>query len=226
MAYHHSFRVERSGLILYLDAGNRRSYSGSGTNWNDISGNTINGTFTNGPIFNSSNFGNVAFDGVNDYISISHNNIFNFTTALSISCWFKTTQSVDAYLTTKSNDSFYFGIGPAGTTAEKLSFYGNGVTNWFQSNVSVNTGNWVNGVVTWNGAIVSLYVNGVLDNFVARGGTLWTGTNVLTVGARINSSPFNGYLNGNISNIMYYNRGLSASEVLQNYNALRGRFGL
>jgi len=61
--------IVENGLVLYLDAANRRSYPGSGTTWFDLSGNGNNGTLTNGPTFDSANGGSISFDGVNDYVT-------------------------------------------------------------------------------------------------------------------------------------------------------------
>jgi hypothetical protein len=218
--------IVTEGLVLYLDAANYKSYTSGSTVWGDMSGNNNSGSLVNGPIFNSVNAGSIQFDGVDDYAQFSHSSILDFLNSISLCFWFKTSQSVDAYLTTKSNDSFYFGVGPVFTTPSKLSFFANDVTGgWIQSNKSVDDNSWNYGVVTWNGSVINIYINSVLDVSVLRGGTMRTGTNVLGVGARINSS-FGGYLSGSIANAAYYNRALSAQEVLQNYNALKGRFGL
>ena len=61
--------IVKDGLVLDLDAAKKDSYPGTGTAWNDISGNRNNGTLTNGPTFNSSNGGSIVFDGTNDYIN-------------------------------------------------------------------------------------------------------------------------------------------------------------
>ena len=64
--------VVEDGLVLALDAGNTKSYPGSGTTWTDLSGNGNNGTLTNGPTYSSSNGGSIVFDGVNDFVDISN----------------------------------------------------------------------------------------------------------------------------------------------------------
>lgn len=63
--------IVTDGLVLYLDAANTKSYPGSGTTWNDLSGNGNNGTLINGYIFNSIGNGNLVFDGSNDYVNIN-----------------------------------------------------------------------------------------------------------------------------------------------------------
>ena len=69
MAFIHSPQIVTSGLVLSLDAGNTKSYPGTGTTWFDKSGNTYNGTLTNGPTFNTANLGSIVFDGVDDYVT-------------------------------------------------------------------------------------------------------------------------------------------------------------
>ena len=214
--------IVTNGLILNLDAGNPASYPGSGITWTDLSGNGNNGTLINGPTFNSADGGSIVLDGSNDYIEIPHNAVFNFTTGLTISSWIKTTMSVDAYIATKQENSFFFAIGPAGTTAGKASFFLNGTSGgWLQSTATVSTGNWVNLIATWSSNISSIYVNGILDISATRSGTLSTGPNSVYFGWR----NVNQFL-GNLSNYQFYNRALSAPEVLQNYNVLKSRFGL
>jgi hypothetical protein len=95
--------IVKDGLILDLDAAKRDSYPGTGTTWNDISGNQNNGTLVNGPTFNSGNGGSIVFDGVNDYANLSDPmslrlETFNFT----LSLWFLTVNtSSDGALITK-----------------------------------------------------------------------------------------------------------------------------
>jgi hypothetical protein len=65
--------IVTDGLVLYLDAANQKSYPGTGTTWNDLSGNGNNGTLVNGPTFNSDNNGSIVFDGVDDYVNFGDN---------------------------------------------------------------------------------------------------------------------------------------------------------
>jgi len=88
----HSPRIITDGLVLCLDAGNPKSYPGSGTTWTDLSGNGNNGTLTNGPTYNSGNLGSLVFDGVNDYVNLGD---LDLPAPFTLSIWFKgnTTQS-------------------------------------------------------------------------------------------------------------------------------------
>jgi hypothetical protein len=227
MAFGNGPRIVNNGLVLSLDAADKNSYPGSGTTWRDLAS-TNNGTLTNGPTFSSANSGNIVFDGIDDYIVITHNSIFNITTAISFNFWFKSTRTVDSYISSKREDSFYIGIGPTGQTANKMSLFLNGTTGgWLQSISDVSTGNWTNTSLTWDGTTSRIYLNGILDNSGSRPGTLATGTSDITLATRLNA--FNnivGTLLGNLASFSIYNRSLSDSEVLQNYNAQKSRFNL
>jgi hypothetical protein len=178
----------------------------------------------NGPTFDSGNGGSIVFDGVDDRVDISHNSLYNFTIGLTISCWYRTTVGVDSYIVTKANDSFYLCVGPTGTTANKMSFFLNGtIGGWLQSTANANTGNWTHVSATWIGGVSYIYLNGVLDISGSRPGTLQTGTSTVNLAYREDG---NKYLNGSISNFQMYNKALSATEVLQNYNAQKSRFEL
>jgi alpha-tubulin suppressor-like RCC1 family protein len=76
-----------SGLVLSLDAGNSKSYPGSGTTWTDLTNNGRNGTLTNGPTYSSANGGSIVFDGIDDFVS----SVSNLTLAnnFSVSLWLK-----------------------------------------------------------------------------------------------------------------------------------------
>jgi hypothetical protein len=72
MSLGHGASIVRSGLVLHLDAANRKSYSGAGTSWNDISGGQYNSILNNTPIYSSANAGIIRFDGIDDYAIISN----------------------------------------------------------------------------------------------------------------------------------------------------------
>ena len=220
--------IVTNGLIFLSDAGYIPSYPRFGTTWSDLSGNNNNGALTNGPTYSSDDGGSIVFDGINDYITILPNSVFNLTTAISFDFWFKSTRTVDSYISTKKEDSFYICVGPTGQIPNKMSFYLNGTSGgWLQSNTDVSTGNWTHISLTWDGSTSKIYVNGVLDISESRVGTLSTGNNVITLGTRLNASNnIVGTLLGNLASFSIYNRTLSASEALQNYNAQKSRFGL
>jgi hypothetical protein len=212
--------IVTSGLVFYLDAGNPRSYPGSGTAWYDASGTGNTGTLINGPTYNSANLGSIVFDGVNDYANIGTAG-FSFGAAAGTLCGWAKTNTISggyswivSYGTSSTSQSRFIGIL---NSSYIFGGYGNDIT---ATNVPLNT--WFYLVGVYNGTTAAIYVNG---NLVSGPTTLtWdTVANNAQVGRQTNSIE---YWNGNISNTSIYNRALTATEIQQNFNALRGRFGI
>ena len=240
MAFNYSPKIVTDGLVLYLDAANRYSYPGSGTTWSDISRGGNNGTLTNGPTFNSANGGSIVFDGTNDYVNCG--NVLNFerTDSFSISCWVNITSlvSIGAFFTkTEGSPNFtgyYFGYETTGDLVLILrnTFSTNQLLIRTPTN-QITTNRWNNLVVTYSGNSletgVRFYTNSNLQpNIVGSSNltnTILTLANV-NVGARVANTAAPAHLNGRISQTQIYNRALSATEILQNYNATKTRFGL
>jgi hypothetical protein len=221
--------IVTDGLVFYVDAGNGDSYPGSGTTWSDLVGSN-NGTLTNGPTYSSDNGGSIVFDGANDYVEAGPIQPAQFT----LSCWFKAT---GAPSNNDSNGGCLMASDPqlAGTlpwfmshsylnqafalyvetTSDPLRTASNSVAN---NQVHLAT-------ATYDGTTGSIYLNGqFLDSKSFNTPTYNTsGNNNVQIG-RWGYSSFQRHLNGNIYNASIYNRALSASEVLQNYNALKNRF--
>ncbi len=226
--------IVKNGLVLDLDAAKRDSYGGTGTAWNDISGNGNNGILINGPTFNSSNGGSFIFDGTNEHVK--GNNTFstlNGTTKLNISMWIKVTDllsnrvlfHIPQNLTASNSQVLVFlrttgvldiSVNSTGTYSRSIS---GSVTSNVWTNVNINfdlsqtTANRIRPYV--NGVDVFSSANNPPNSFPVSSGEYWLG------------EESNGYLDpfkGNISNLTLYNRSLSVSEILQNYNAQKGRY--
>lgn len=213
MALAHSPSVVRSGLVLHLDAANTKSYPGSGTTWTDLSGNSNNGTLTNGPTFSSANMGSIVFDGSNDTIVLS--------TAISLSsdfsiCFFENLTD------TISNADAVVGLSGVGNDINHYAGvlrYWTGSTDRVINSISTVANTWYHYSVSRLGTSYFIYTNGVLT---AQNNNQAVSTFTITNIARGNA----GHLSGQISNISIYNRALTASEIAQNFNALRSRYGL
>jgi len=234
MAFNYSPRIVTDGLVLYLDAANPRSYPGSGTTWSDLSRTVNNGVLTNGPTFSSANNGSIVFDGSNDFVNCGNANAYNITEGVTLGCW--------VYFNSLNRREIFIGKGDgigSSTTQywiEKLN------NNRFQILISVVTAatadqrleltdftitnnQWYFVCLTYNRQTLRGYVNGVQNT------TTTSLTNALHVTTRNFGVGRMGdlaslYLSGRVSNAFLYNRGLSAQEVLQNYNATKSRFGL
>jgi hypothetical protein len=213
--------IVNSGLVLYLDAGNTRSYPGSGTIWSDLKFN-YNGTLTNGPTYNSSNGGNIVFDGVNDYVSTS-SNLAASTNPFSIDIWFKT----DGL---QVNNATLICIAAAAANSNwQLSF--NGALS-FQAGGGVAGASTYTETNTWTNVTVSRETTSTNGSKIYINGTLnvsFTLTNDFTdtPGYRLGMNRgSNAFFKGSIASAKIYSKGLSATEVLQNYNAQKAKFGL
>lgn len=219
--------IIEDGLVLYLDAANTRSYPGSGTTWNDLSGNGNSGTLTNGPTFDSVNNGSIVFDGVNDFLVIPFlTNYLNILTGIdfTITTWVN-------YKTLSINRNGLWGkdgvieFGPINNTSIQAWSPSGQLTYNISSSEFVQKPTEFTLVNDFNNFRTNLYINGVL---VSNGGFLRGGTNLtnFTLMTGAFDSPGARFVNGDIYLFRTYNRVLSPQEILQNYNATKGRFGL
>jgi hypothetical protein len=205
-------------LVLYLDAGNSKSYPGSGTTWFDKSGFGNNGTLINGPTFNTGNGGSTVFDGSNDFVRINNGSGINISNIFSVLVWVKF-NSFNTVLI-GSNDFGDSGY-PLYVENSNNLYIAEGNTFTSTTNANLVIGQWVLLTVIRSNTSIVWYKNG------SRIGSSTLSTSSVNVVKSIGSYNGGGfYLNGNISSIQIHNRALSASEVLQNYNATKGRFGL
>ncbi len=221
-------RLVTNGLVMCLDAGNRESYvSGSSTIF-DLSGNGYNGTLTNGPTFNSSNNGSIVLDGTNDFISGSSftPNITNKTLA----AWVKlssVSQQGGGVINLESDGGGFF---DAIVYNETNSGWGFGSNNFNRTSWSgikeTSTSDWIFIAATYANNNYNLYRNSVLIlNTTSFPVANFNFSSKSLIGARHTGGSSN-YLSASIAFAQIYNRALSAAEILQNYNALKGRFGL
>ena len=225
-------RIVTDGLILCLDAANKRSYPGAGTTWYDLGKSKYHGTLTNGPTFDSANKGSISFDGAGDYASTLSNFLNGLTLyeGITFSAWVNPASLASqgfvlgAWRQSISLDQaglFIINSGPLiavadGSTAEP----GVGVSN------SLSVGVWQHITGTWQtNRSYRLYKNG---DYIGGGTQSGNGFNFSSSGSNFyigaqkqNNSRF---YNGKMSSIFVYNRALSAEEIKQNYLATKGRF--
>jgi hypothetical protein len=217
--------IVRTGLVLNLDAGEPSSYSGSGTTWTDLSGGGNNGTLVNGVGYTSSNGGALVFDGSNDYVTLSSSQIARGTGAFTWNFWAKLNDLTNfSILFSGAGSNTDYGVVYMNPSSSGLGYYalGNRISD---NNTSFGSSWWFISFVGNGGANGSrnlkLYRNG------SQAGSTYTfdyNFTATTPNIGANHSLYSELMRGNISNVTYYNRELSASEVQQNYNALRGRF--
>jgi hypothetical protein len=227
-------KIITNGLVLYLDAANRNSYPGSGTTWTDLSGNSNNGTLTNGPTFSSANGGHIVFDGTNDYLSL--NSALNFSTSTGFTiCMFLqkvNNQSGTAWNYFYSNNSPTIEIGGYGQTGTSFVFKDNTVANteigsqdivssWSYISFGTNASTRTSYIYTLNSTVGT-----VLTTSVGSVSNLTLGFERFFTTGPSGGPAGTTYFRSKCATIQAYNRVLTSTEVLQNYNATKSRFGI
>ena len=235
MSFNYSPKIVTNGLVLCLDAANTKSYVSGSTIWTDLSRSGNTGTLTNGPTFSSANGGSIVFDGTNDCVDLG--NVLNFsnynTSGFTISIWVKVNSTIQANkyvfskLTNGGTDNQFSII--YGYVANTYELYG-GVSGGANQNIrinsqiSVNDTNWHN--LTYSVGTTTIgYLDGVskfTNTYADLTYVSSTNNNYLATFNNISAN----FGNLSIANMVLYNRILSATEILQNYNATKTRFGL
>ncbi len=223
--------IVSSGLLMHLDAGNSSSYSGSGTTWSDLSGNGNHATLINGPTYSSADGGALDFDGSNDYATAS---LLMPSRPYTASVWinhdglsnFFQYYLNQLYSSSSTNYGFsLFRSIPFGSSPYRVEFrdrvLNTGLVTTY-STTAMSVGNWFNLCGVASTTDFKLYVNGTLEgtntNSTSRSGSYGS----LFIG----STGTNRNFNGKISSVLVYNQALSATEVTQNFNAIKSRYGL
>ena len=233
MATNYNPSIVTDGLRFCLDAANTKSYPGSGTTWTDISGKNHDGTLTNGPTFSSDNGGCIVFDGSNDHIGMlgtaTDLGINDTSSSFSFSVWFKTGVTSEKYMF----DNFDGNTQDISCRLDggKLELYLRGSSGGIVN--AVRYGSYT--LNAWNNAVYNFDSSTSPDTFTAYVNGINTGTSTSHFSGnfesgsnfRIGMRPAGGgQFSGRIACAMLYNKSLTEAEVKQNYNALKGRFGL
>lgn len=237
MSLGHSPSIVTNGLILCLDAANTKSYPGTGTTWTDLSGNGYIGTLTNGPTFNSANNGFIVLDGVDDYISVNNPQLLNPGSA---------SFSIDAWVYQKGNVAYNGVVEARGTSLHGflyvLNYASTGQCSLFlnttldaNQNIYTSTVSTFSDLLVWINICVTVNRSNQTITFYKNGIQQGSSVSITSGGTVDPSSDYKYWIGGdlggpeanmNISSIKHYNRALSASEVVQNFNALRGRYSV
>ena len=233
MAVVYNPRIVRDNLVLALDAGNTKSYPGSGTTWTDLSGKGNNGTLTNGPTYSSTNSGSIVFDGSNDYTDFSSSSSFGFGTGdFTVEFFILPDVVPSSYIglcgslnTSGGAAGFAFGTDSTGeitfsfNSASATTFTANSTDVKWSANV------WQHIVLRRGSGSVMIFLNGSQIG-TTKTDTANLGTSDSFVIGRYYTDFSDYYFDGNISNFRIYSKALTTSEIQQNFNALRGRFGI
>ena len=226
--------VVTTDLQLYLDAGNASSYSGSGTAWNDLSGNGRNGTLTDGPTYSATNGGSIVFDGTNDFVICSGS--LTVTEATFVA-WIRRDGTQNPYSGiiycrelpgfAATNNVSGLAIGQTSTNQIGYTWHGQSSTYSFTSNLTIPNLTWCMIAVSVTSTAATLYLcqtSGITTatNTTSHPSTLLTDIKIAVDDATSTTRFFK----GNISSAQIYNRALSSDEVSQNFNALRRRYDI
>jgi hypothetical protein len=224
--------IVTDGLVLYLDAANTKSYPTTGTTWNDLTNATTGATLVNGPTYTTSNGGSIVFDGTNDEVTIGTRNGASFvdTDDMTVSVFLKINNKniagvLGRFTQGAINDGWCVWV-----YLDKIIFFntnssGNYDPDYNNTGYSFINGEWFHFCVTRNSSTKKLkwYINGQLNQEYTTSSSTFKKTNN---GISIASLGGSYYMNGNIASTQIYNKALTDSEVLQNYNATKQRFNL
>jgi hypothetical protein len=230
------------GLVLALDAANTKSYVSGSTSWTDLSRSGNNGTLTNGPTFNSDNGGSIVFDGVDDFIEFG--DVLDLgTNSLTVNHWlnlniYSSQVFMSKALAGTQNYRFSTAIGYPTTTNGRLYGFMQGnsgadIVPYGSTVVPLNT--WFMATYVFDRtSTIKIYYNGIAETLTGSATiSQWNGLNFQSINPfRIgtytasNNTGIVAPMSGKMGLTQMYFRSLSATEVLQNYNATKGRFQL
>ena len=211
-------RVVKEGLILHVDAAVSRSYSGIGLTVNGLVGG-IGGTLVNGVGFGTTDNGYFIFDGSNDYINFGNSSTLQQSTG-SLSAWTKASSPGSGYRGIIAKQGAY-GLF---YTDSVLVAYDWAADTPRSTGINIADNTWKNVVLTYQSGVSNgtrIYINGV--SVLTATITIQSQVANLFGGAEANANQF---ASCQISSFKMHNRVLTASEVLQNYNATKRRYGL
>ena len=212
--------IVTDGLVLNLDAGWYDSYPAAGSTWTDLSGEGNNGTLINGTSFSTDGQGSISFDGLDAYVNVNSNANILSKTAYTKTAWFYPTSFSTNNNINSGGFSGQHAFWLAGSNRLNSGHNGQWSTVVGTTELSLNT--WYFGAVTFdttNGW--KLYLNGTQES-TSSSTTTFTGNGEILIGSFAGGNLFT----GRIAGTQVYSKVLTASEILQNYNAQKTRFGL
>jgi len=228
--------LNRTGVVLNLDAGILTSYPGYGTIWNDLSYTNSDGTLVGGVGYSADNFGSLTFDGVNDYISlgksfISTGEIGSGDISYTLEAWFKYNGTPGALLPdgwSIIGNSSQYGIGMQ-LASNKVNFGYRSNSN-FDSTATLSPGNWYHVVCTREAGnstyLNRIYINGQWDSTYNTSNYLYITNTTAEMQIGWADTRITGRYEGNIAIVRLYNTFLTDQQVLENFTTDRFRFGI
>ena len=210
-----------TGLVTYLDAGNPASYPGSGTTWTSLVG-AYSGTMGAGVAYSAASGGSMTFNGIGatSQVTLVNSAFAALTNNFSVEFWYKSNNNQPGLVANGTgSNGFVFGYFSSTGTAWKVTKYG--VIDLQAGTIPQNTA-WHQAVLTYSSTTgARVYIDGALSGNVANNTNLSVGSSTFNIGKSENV-----YLNGSMSIVRWYNTVLSSTDVAQNFNANRSRFGI
>ena len=210
-----------TGLVTYLDAGNPASYPGSGTTWTSLVG-AYSGTMGAGVTYSAASGGSMTFNGIGatSQVTLVNSAFAALTNNFSVEFWYKSNNNQPGLVANGTgSNGFVFGYFSSTGTAWKVTKYG--VIDLQAGTIPQNTA-WHQAVLTYSSTTgARVYIDGALSGNVANNTNLSVGSSTFNIGKSENV-----YLNGSMSIVRWYNTVLSSTDVAQNFNANRSRFGI
>jgi hypothetical protein len=230
--------IVTSGLVLCLDAANRRSYPETRSTWTDlISSKTV--TFYNG--VNTSSVNYISFDGLNDMGVVNNTDSLSWTAdgsigsqTMTIDIWIRSSDTTGNFFSRPWNGSgeYNFRITPStwfllsGTSSSKSQSFGRTLSNGSWTNIVCWTNSTTMGYnINFNEQSASTSHN--LSGNLPSAGNANLNITLMTLypyGTWVGNESFS--ILGDLSSVKFYNRVLSSFEIEQNFNAMRGRYGI
>jgi hypothetical protein len=215
--------IVTNGLALYLDAANPSSYLGSGTTWNDISSNNRNISLIASPSYSNNN---IIFNGSSQYATLTDSTIKTYTT-ITANLWMNIIAYTNTFETYFSYNAEETGL----TQGWGIRRSGTDVFQYWGGNSNTGIKIYVDGILRGtsnspSSTVAGYNITGVwrMITLVATGLSTWNTNNRFTLATR--SDTLSIFTNYRLGLFNLYNRELSATEIVQNYNALKNRFGL
>ena len=229
-------QIVTDGLQMNMDAGIPESYVGSGGVWNDLSGNNRHVTLVNSPSYSSANGGFLSFNGTNQNANRTNENIG--TNSFSLDVWARPTATITVNAQANSGTTgltgqryLLFPIQSATNGGAGISLGTNGLSVYEHGNayiapllshaLAISNTVFTNIVIVYTNKLPSLYINNV---FIKNGLTSLRAS-VFYNPAEFIGVTYGAYA-GSVASVKIYNKSLSVSEITQNFNALRGRYGI
>ena len=169
------------------------------------------------------------FDGTDDRITMPNSSVFNHTSELSIEAWVKFDGNSEDFIFEKGNVNTQYSLFSHGSDIVFRTIHA-GVSGYqtlgpSKTTAGITNGQWHHIVGSWDGSTKRIYVDGVDKASVSKSGALTTNSNGAAIGS-FGGTSSGYYFGGEIAIVKIYDKGLSATEVKQNYNSQKNRFDI